>query len=445
MALTGLQINKLLPGTNCKECGSSTCLAFAMKMASKKAEIAQCPYASDEAKKTLGAAAEPPVKTVALGPQGALKLGGETVLYRHEKTFVSPTAVAVAVDASRDPQALDQELARIASYRLERVGQVFQVDMVAVVQGKATADAFAAAAKKAFDLTRRPLVLKGNDAASLLKAAQAVQGARCVLSAADGSSAAELMKGARETGHALAVTGSDLDAVAALAGRMREGGFQDLVLQFPETGLKGAFLANTVARRAALLDGLKNLGYPSLRFLSGPLMDTGLGAAVEIAKYGGIVVLPCFDPALLSPLLTLRLNLYTDPQKPVQVEPKVYAVGEPMRSSPVFVTTNFSLTYFIVTGEIENAGLSAHLVVPECEGMSVLTAWAAGKFNGTRIARFIKETGFENEVDTRRIIIPGYVSTISGELEESLPGWKVLVGPQEASDIESFARTRLQN
>jgi acetyl-CoA decarbonylase/synthase complex subunit gamma len=209
--------------------------------------------------------------------------------------------------------------------------------------------------------------------------------------------------------------------------------------------LKGSFLTNTIARRAALLEGVKALGYPSLRFLKGGLMDSTLGAVTETAKYGGVVVLPSFDPAQLAPLLTLRLNLFTDPQKPVQVEPKVYAVGEPKRDSPVFVTTNFSLTYFIVSGEIENAGISAHLVVPECEGMSVLTAWAAGKFNGTQIARFIKETGFESQVDTRRIVIPGFVATISGELEEQLPGWKVLVGPQEASDIESFARTRLAN
>jgi len=166
-------------------------------------------------------------------------------------------------------------------------------------------------------------------------------------------------------------------------------------------------------------------------------------AVTEINKYGGVCVLPSFDPAQLVALMTLRLNIYTDPQKPIQVEPKIYAVGEPDRNSPVFVTTNFSLTYFILSGEIENSGISAWLVIPECEGLSVLTAWAAGKFSGGMIAKSIKDFGLEDMVDTREIIIPGFVSQISGELEEGLPGWKVMVGPQEAIDIESYVKTVL--
>jgi acetyl-CoA decarbonylase/synthase complex subunit gamma len=161
-------------------------------------------------------------------------------------------------------------------------------------------------------------------------------------------------------------------------------------------------------------------------------------------KYGGICVLPEFDASLVCALMTLRQNIYTDPQKPIQVEPRIYAVGDPDEKSPVFVTTNFSLTYFIVSGEIENSGTSAWLVVPECEGMSVLTAWAAGKFSGASIGKFIKDTGLEKNVDTRELVIPGYVAQISGELEEALPGWKVLVGPQEAGDIESFVKARFQ-
>jgi acetyl-CoA decarbonylase/synthase complex subunit gamma len=166
-------------------------------------------------------------------------------------------------------------------------------------------------------------------------------------------------------------------------------------------------------------------------------------AVTEIDKYGGICVLPSFDAAQLASLMTLRMNIYTDPQKPIQVEPNVYPVGDPGPDSPVFLTTNFSLTYFIVSGEIENSGTSAWLVVPECEGMSVLTAWAAGKLSGESVARFIKEVGLEQRIKRREIVIPGYVSQISGELEEGLPGWKVLVGPQEAADIESFVNARL--
>jgi acetyl-CoA decarbonylase/synthase complex subunit gamma len=189
---------------------------------------------------------------------------------------------------------------------------------------------------------------------------------------------------------------------------------------------------------------VRPLGYPMLAFVrTGNALDDAVAAGLDIVKYGGLILLPTFDPAVVMPLLALRQNIYTDPQKPIQVEPKVYAIGEPKEDSPVFVTTNFSLTYFIVSGEIENAGTSAWLVVPECEGLSVLTAWAAGKFNGARIAAFVKESGLADRVRTRRIVIPGYVAQISGELEEALPGWQVLVGPPEASDIEGFVKNVL--
>jgi acetyl-CoA decarbonylase/synthase complex subunit gamma len=414
-----------------------------MKMAAKKAEIAQCPHASEEAKKTLGAASEPPVKALAAGPNGEVKLGGETVLYRHEKTFVSPTAMAVNLDASDDIGVVGKKLALINSYKFDRVGETFSVDMIGVTHGKTGVDSFIALARMAWETARRPLILRSNDPAALAKAAEAVKGSRSILDSATFGTAETLVKAAMENSHLLAITGPDLDSIAALSAKIKAGGFNDLLLEFPDGSLRDRFLMNTMARRAALMGEVKALGYPALRFLKGDISETTVSAVTEIAKYGGVVVLPDFDPAQLATLLTARLNIYTDPQKPIQVEPKVYPIGEPKRDSPVFVTTNFSLTYFIVSGEIENAGISAWLVVPECEGLSVLTAWAAGKFNGTRIAQFVKESGFENQVKTRQIVIPGYVATISGELEENLPGWKAMVGPQEAGDIESFVKARL--
>lgn len=443
MALTGLQIQKLLPGTNCKECGSNTCLAFALKLAAKKAELAQCPYASEEAKRVLGAASEPPVKGVALGPDQGLKLGEETVLYRHEKTFVHQNLFAVNVNATDTAAAVDAALKAVADYSLVRVGQTLTVELVAVTQGVGTVDAFVALAKKAWETAKRPLVLRSADPKALAAAAVAVKGSRSVLAAATPDTAAELAPVAKENGHVLALTAADLNDLVALAAKVKAGGFNDLLLQFPALSLAEAFQANTIARRTALKDNYKPFGYASLRFIppTGFLEDS-VDAVQEISKYGGIVVLPTFDAAQLAALMTLRLNIYTDPQKPIQVEPKVYPIGEPKDDSPVFVTTNFSLTYFIVSGEIENSGCSAWLVVPECEGMSVLTAWAAGKFSGASIAKFLKESGFESQVKTRELIIPGYVAQISGELEENLPGWKVLVGPQEAADIESFVKAR---
>lgn len=444
MALTGLQIQKLLPKTNCKECGSNTCLAFAMKLAAKQAELSLCPYASEEAKQVLGAASEPPVKAIALGPAKGLKLGEETVLYRHEKTFVHQTALAVNINDSDSDSAMEETLIKIRDYRLERVGEVLTVELVAVTQKGNDPDRFAAIAKKAWEVTGLPLILRSGDLKALAAAAVAVKGSQSVLVEASAANVAELKEIAVANEHALAVTAPDLNGLVELTARLKGEGFNNLILHFQTESLAEAFQTNSIARRAAIKDDYKPLGYPTLRFITGgDSMEDTVSAITEIVKYGGICVLPSFDPAQLVALMTLRLNIYTDPQKPIQVEPKVYPIGEPDANSPVFVTTNFSLTYFIVSGEIENSGTSAWLVVPECEGMSVLTAWAAGKFSGDKIAKFIKESGLEEQVRTRELIIPGYVAQISGELEEGLPGWKILVGPQEAGDLESFIKARL--
>jgi acetyl-CoA decarbonylase/synthase complex subunit gamma len=442
MALTGLQIQKLLPKTNCKECGSSTCMAFAMKIAARKAKIGECPYASEEAIRVLGAASEPPVLGVALGPERTLKLGEETVLYRHEKTFFHRTALAVNLNDTDHIEKIDKTLSTIRDYRLERVGESFGVDMAAVTHRGGSIDAYAALARKAWETTQRPLVLRSADPEALKAAASRVAGSRGVLSAATAETLDDLRLAAERYDQVLAVTAPDLDGLYACAQRLREAGFQDALLQMETRTLAEQFQANSMIRRAALKDDVKPFGYPFLRFIDdGADLPAAAAAAVtEIDKYGGVCVLPTFDPSLLAVLLTLRLNIYTDPQKPISVEPRVYPIGEPGPDSPVFVTTNFSLTYFTVSGEIENSGVSAWLVVPECEGMSVLTAWAAGKFSGASIADFVKAVGLESSVHTREIVIPGYVAQISGELQENLPGWKVLVGPQDAADIESFVK-----
>jgi acetyl-CoA decarbonylase/synthase complex subunit gamma len=439
MALNGLQIQKLLPKTNCKECGSNTCLAFAMKLAAKKANLSECPYASEEAKKLLGADSEPPVKAVTLGSEISSKIGGETVLYRHEKTFVNQTIIAVNIDD--DAKDAGKTLENIKDYRLERVGEVLTVGAVAVTQKGGDNEAFVSLVKQAFEVTKLPVIIRAanNEAASA--AAAAVKGTNSVIASVNQENI-DAMKGvAVENGHILAITAQDIDGVTELTARLKGEGFNNLLLQFSTQSLAEAFQTNAIARRAALKDNYKPLGYATLKFIdTGDEMEDTVEAISEILKYGGVCVLPGFDPAQLVALMTLRLNIFTDPQKPIQVEPKVYEIGEPKRNSPVFVTSNFSLTYFIVSGEIENSGISAWLVIPECEGLSVLTAWAAGKFSGALIAKAIKEYGLEDLTDTRSIVIPGYVSQISGELEEGLPGWKVLVGPQDAGDLEGFIK-----
>lgn len=443
MALTGLQIQKLLPKTNCKECGSNTCLAFAMKLAAKKADLSQCPYASEEAKRVLGAASEPPVRCVELGTSRSLKVGGETVLYRHEKTFVHQTAIAVNVNDTDPPDVSDRTLELVRDYVMERVGEMLRIDMVAVTQRGSDASAFVKLCKRAWDVTRRPLVMRSADPQALISAAEAVQGSRSVVASATKETVGALREATEKYGHVLAVSAPDLNSLVSLTTGLRDEGVSDLILHFQTHSLAEQFQTNTIARRSALKDNFKPLGYPSLTFVEpGNILEETVFAVNEISKYGGICVLPSFDAAQIASLMTLRLNIYTDPQKPIQVEPQVYEIGEPKPDSLVFVTTNFSLTYFIVSGEIENCSISAWLVVPECEGMSVLTAWAAGKFTGATIGKFVKEIGLEKTVSSREIIIPGYVAQISGELEENLPGWKVTVGPQEAADLESFIKAR---
>jgi acetyl-CoA decarbonylase/synthase complex subunit gamma len=447
MALTGLQIQKLLPRTNCKECGSNTCLAFAMQLAAKKVSLSQCPYVSEEAKRILGAAAEPPVRLIELGAGGSIKLGEETVLYRHEKTFVHWTAIAINVNDTDSPREIDQTLEWIKNYHLERSGEKIDIDMICITEKSGVAESFVRLAQRAWKTAGKPLVLRSSNPDMLIGAAKAVQGSRSVLASANAETADRLRAVAQECEHALAITGEDLNAIVPLASKLREDGFHNLLLDFQTRSLSEQFQTNSIARRAALKGDFRPLGYPSIKFPESPGKDDGLWnvtavAVTEICKYGGICVLPSFDPAQLVILLTLRLNIYTDPQKPIQVEPQLYAIGEPKPDSPVFVTTNFSLTFFIVSGEIENSGISGWLLVPECEGMSVLTAWAAGKFSGASIGKFARSIGLEDHVTSREIVIPGYVSQISGELEENLPGWQVLVGPQDAADIESFVKAR---
>ncbi len=442
MALSGLQIQKILPRTNCKECGSSTCLAFAMKLASKKADLSECPYASEEAKQLLGADSEPPVKGLVVGSEISAKMGEETVLYRHEKTFVSPTLIAINIDdTAKDIVAT---LEKIRDYKLERVGEILTINGVCVTQ-RGDSESFLSLVKKAWEITKLPLIIRSKDIGAIKAAAEILKGSNSIIASADKENVDALRAIAEENGHILAVTEKDVDGICELTQKLKADGFNNLVLHYQTSSLAEAFQTNSIGRRAAIKNNYKPLGYPSLKFVdTGSEMSDTVEAINEITKYGGICVLPTFEPSQLVVLLTLRLNIYTDPQKPIQVEPKVYPIGEPDKNSPVFVTTNFSLTYFIVSGEIENSGISAWLVIPECEGMSVLTAWAAGKFSGAKIGKAVKDFGLEELVATRMITIPGYVSQISGEIEESLPGWKVSVGPQESADIESYVKSVLK-
>lgn len=443
MALSGLDIFKLLPKTNCGDCGVPTCMAFAMKLAQKKVELDECPHASEEAKQTLGAAGEPPIRLIRLGGNPFLEVGNETVMFRHEKTFFHQTCIAVQLRTSEPQNLLLQKIKEVEGYKVERVGEELRPDLFFLTQDSGSTDNFLEAVKLVKQNSQKAIILDSADE-------QAVR--RGLILLKDDHPAVFLREEvsekyldlAKENNVNLILTAPSFDDLERQVNRAAAAGIKNMLLNLDSKTLGSHLQNNTILRRSALKKNFKPFGYPLLAFLSDDSEHDILAtASVLLCKYSSIIVLPKYDKALLYTLFTLRQNIYTDPQKPIQVDPKVYPIGDPTPESPVFVTTNFSLTYFIVSGEIENSGTSAHLVVIDTEGQSVLTAWAAGKFDGEKIAKFIKEVKLEEKVKTRNIVIPGFVSQISGDLEENLPGWKVTVGCQEAADIPVFVKNVL--
>lgn len=446
MALTGIQIFKLLPKTNCKECGVPTCLAFAMNLASGKAELDSCPYVSDEAKEQLAEASAPPIRPVALG-KGVRKTatGGETVLYRHEKTFFNPTVLAATVASDTDLAALDTTLKTYNAFQYERVGLNLRPELLVVKDTGKGADAFAAVAKKIAAESEFNLVLMTEDAAVMKAGIDAAGFKRPLLYAATEANADEFGTLAKEADLPLAVKADSVEALIPLTEKLTGMGLKDLVIDSGSREIKQALEDQVAIRRAALKAGNKALGFPTIVFpcemASNQDMET-LIAAMFVAKYGGIVVLSDFTTESLFPLLLERLNIFTDPQRPMTVTEGIFEISNPDENSPVLVTTNFALTYFIVSGEIEASKVPAWLLIKDSEGLSVLTAWAAGKFGGDDVGVFVKKCGIMDKVKHKELIIPGYAAAIAGDVEEELPGWTITVGPREAAHLPAFLKTK---
>ncbi len=435
MALSGIQIYKMLPQTNCKECGFPTCLAFAMKLAAKQVELGACPYVSEESKKQLAESSAPPIRLVTLKAGSEIKAGNEVCMFRHEKTFYNKPGLFIRVKAS-DPD-LAAKVAKADAYKVNYVGMDFSIDGFAV---EADGGDFVGAVKAVRDVTKRPLILIAKDAAHLDSSLSLLAGESALIYAADAqrSDYEPLADLAKKHKAALVVKADSLDALADLTQKVQAKGVEDIVLDSTAATLGASLTRNTQLRKLALKN-VRSLGYPIIAFPC-DAKDEGIAAAQAIAKYAGFVVLSEFKPELLYPLLVLRENIYTDPQKPIQVQPGIYEINSPKPESPVLVTTNFSITYFAVANEVEGSGLPAWLVVTDAEGMSVLTAWAAGKFDAERIAKAIKSFNVADKVSKKRIVLPGHVAVLSGELEEELPGWDIRVGPREAVDLPAFMK-----
>jgi len=442
MPLTGLQIYKLLPQTNCKECGYPTCLAFAMKLAAKQAELAACPYVTEESKAQLEAASAPPIRLATVSSDSAkIEAGNETVLFRHEKTFYHKPGLFIRVRDTEGAEGIKAKVAEADAYTVDYVGIKLGVDGFAVEAASSDGAKFAEAVGAVRRASKKPLILIAGDAGAMADGAKAADGTRPLLHAADASNWQQMIEVAKTAKAALAVKAATLEALAGLTEEIKKAGFEDLVLDPAARDYGASLTALTQIRRLALKKNFRALGYPVIAFPGeADGVDETVLAAQHIAKYAGFVVLESFDPATLYPLLVLRQNIYTDPQKPIQVQPGLYEINSPKADSPLMVTTNFSITYFAVNNEVEGSGWPAWLVVADAEGMSVLTAWAAGKFDADRIAKAVKTFGVEGKIDHRRLIIPGQVAVLSGELEESLPGWQIMVGPKEAVDIPGYLK-----
>ncbi len=446
MGLSGIEIFKHLPKTNCGDCGVPTCLAFAMKLAQSQAELSACPHVSDEAKAALSEASAPPMRAVKVGTgDTAFTVGEETVMFRHEKTFVNPCAIGTSVSASDSDEEIDASVAKALAADFERVGQRLRCDFIAV---SAAGDGarFAAVAKRVSDASRLPLLLVTDDPTEMQAALEAVGTLRPLICSVTEENSAEMLALAKTHSCPAAVRADGLEKVAEITERAAAMGVADLVID-GDGSSAGRELGNRVlARRSALVKKFAALGYPTIawpgRFSAGDAMLEATYAAADVATYGGVIVLSDAEPWQMLPLLVLRQNIYTDPQRPMQAEPKIYAINNPGPDAPFFVTTNFSLTYFIVSSEIEGGRTPAYLGVVESEGLSVLTAWAAGKFVPERIAKFVNDSGIGDTISHREIIIPGAVAQISGELAEELDGWNITVGPYEAADIPVFLRRR---
>jgi acetyl-CoA decarbonylase/synthase, CODH/ACS complex subunit gamma len=444
MPLTGIEIFKLLPKTNCGKCGVPTCLAFAMQLAAGKADLSACPSVSEETKAKLSEASAPPIRPLTIGTGArALKIGGETVLFRHEKRFENQPGLAILISDNMSESEIDSRLDRLNKLQYDRVGMTLRPELAAIKNDSGQPDKFAAAAARVKQKSDCSLILMSTNPDVLAAGLQVCADRKPLLYAATKDNAEKVATLAKTANCPVAVKGTSLDEVAQLTDLLGKAGIKDIVIDSGARTINQAFKEQIFIRKSALAK-FRALGFPTIVFpceMTGEPMKEALIASMFIAKYAGLIVLSDFQGHSLFPLLVERMNIYTDPQKPLATKEGIYEIGGPNENSPVLITSNFSLTYFIVSGEIENSKVPSYLLVKDTEGLSVMTAWAAGKFVADVIAPFVKKSGIADKVKHHKLIIPGYAAQESGGLEEELPGWQVMVGPREAAHIPAYLKT----
>ena len=441
MALKGLDIFKLSPKKNCKECGSPTCMAFCMKVAQGAVALDKCPYFSEEAKAKLSEATAPPMKTITVGND--IKLGGETVLFRHEKTLVNRNRFAVPVCTCMDEAAADQKLADIQKVDYERIGEREYIEFVMVRCEKDSADKWEDLVKKAA-ATGRTLILNCTCPECAKKALAICKDGKPILNGATPENHEEMSAIATEAGVTLGVHADSLSELHDLIAKLEAAGNKNLIIDVTGKTVKETFANTVLVRRTALKDGDRTFGYPSIVDLAklaagDEHLETAL-AAVFTLKYGSIIVMERIGYAEALPLYGLRQNVFTDPQKPMKVAPGIYPMNGATPDDPCMLTVDFALTYFLVSGEIERSNVPVNLLITDASGMSVLTAWAAGKFSSSSIKKFFDEFELDKKINNRTLVIPGKVAVMKGEIQDKLPDWNVVVGTREAVEIVKFLK-----
>ena len=439
MAVKGLDIFKLSPKKNCKECGSPTCMAFCMKVAQGALPITKCPYMSPEAIALLSEATAPPMKSIEVAGH---KLGGETVLFRHEKTFVSRNLFAVSINTEMDDAAVEAKIAELKSVDYERIGEREYVEFV-TVRNCGDNTRFVELAKKAAAL-ERGVILETTDVEAAKAAVEAIKDAKPVVNGVNKDNLEAMNELAKAYGIVLGVQAADLNELHDTVEALEKAGNKNLLLDVTGATIKETFGNAVQVRRAALKDNDRTFGYPSIVDLS-KLCGTEYHLATALAsvftlKYGSIIIMPRMTYAEALPLYGLRQNIYTDPQKPMKVAPGLYPVNGAGPDDPCALTVDFALTYFLVSGELERSKVPVNLLITDASGMSVLTAWAAGKFSSSTVKKFFDEYEIASKVNNRTLIIPGKVAVMKGEIQDKLPDWNVVVGTREAVELVKYLK-----
>lgn len=437
---TAIEIFKLLPKKNCGECNFPTCLAFAMQLANQKVKLEDCPYVSDDTKAALEASAAPPIKLVRVGAgEKVIEMGDETELYRHEKKFFHPTAYALLISDTGSAEDIGAKVEAAHSLRFERVGQMMIMDMIGVRNDSGDTAKFAEAVSRVAALTELPMLLMSKDPEAMRGAVTQVADRRPLLHAATKDNAEEMAALAKEAKCPLVVfEDAGLNELAELVARVKAAGVEEMAIDFGAETLKDLLEKSTIVRRVSVKKSFRGLGYPI--FVSATGDRSLLKGLVSTMKYGSVVAFDELKPEHALPLYVLRQNIYTDPQVPIQVKPDLYPINEPDENSPLMFTTNFSLTYFTVLGDVEKSKRPVWLQVVDTEGLSVMTSFAAGKLTPEIVAKALEDSGAKEKCKRGEIIIPGMVSRMSGKLNE-ITDLRVIVGPQESSGIPKLLKS----